>query len=209
MKTNNLIGLCVHTPTEEAFKQVCEIAMDCGFEIQSGLTLHRYGSYTCIRFAIDGGLYFASQQFYTDEGRTIFSVEDLEAIVVLDITAPKTDNISVSCERLPKASSEAPPMPTCKPSKKAPVVSDGGSSDYYEITITNKAGETLKCQMGDVIRAVVADNFNLGNILKACRRISEAMQGRGKAGTSINYDCNKIKYSSDEIAHFHGKKLDS
>jgi len=79
------------------------------------------------------------------------------------------------------------------------VVSDGGSSKYYEIIITNKAGESIKVEMGDIIRACVANDFDLGNIMKACRRISEAKQGRGKAGASVEYDANKIVYFANEV----------
>lgn len=87
--------------------------------------------------------------------------------------------------------------------KDVPVVSDGGSSDYYKLTIKNKAGEQIDCEMGDVIRAVVANDFDLGNILKATRRMSLAKQGKGKAGTTVTYDANKIKYFADEFAFWH------
>jgi len=85
------------------------------------------------------------------------------------------------------------------PSESNKVVSDGGSSKYYEIVITNKAGESIKVEMGDIIRACVANDFDLGNIMKACRRISEAKQGRGKAGASVEYDANKIVYFANEV----------
>ena len=86
--------------------------------------------------------------------------------------------------------------------KDVPVKSDGGSSDYYKLSITNKAGETFQCQMGDVIRAVVGNDFDLANILKACRRSYEASQGRGKEGATIEYDMNKVKYFADEFKHW-------
>lgn len=86
------------------------------------------------------------------------------------------------------------------PHSNAPIVSDGGSTDYYKLTITNKAGQDLACEMGDVIRAVVGNDFDLGNVLKACRRMYEASQGRGKKDVSIHYDANKIAYFSREFA---------
>ena len=79
-----------------------------------------------------------------------------------------------------------------------PVKSDGGSSAYYEITVTNKHGETFQCETGDIIRALVNNDFTLGNIVKACRRVSEAEQGRGKEGTSTSYDLNKIIYFAED-----------
>lgn len=86
-----------------------------------------------------------------------------------------------------------------------PVVSDGLSTSYYQLTITNKAGESINCEMGDVIRCTVGDNFSLGNVLKAARRMYEASQGRGKKDVSMDYDANKIAYFSREFADFYGE----
>ncbi|MCO7225286.1 hypothetical protein [Pleionea sp. CnH1-48] len=74
------------------------------------------------------------------------------------------------------------------------IKSSGGSSSYYDFTITNQKGESLDVTCNDVIRCMVNNDFDLGNIVKAARRISEARQGRGKAGVSIGYDANKIIY---------------
>ena len=104
---------------------------------------------------------------------------------------------------LPSLAKEAPPMPECKPPKTEPVISDGGSSSYYKLTITNKAGESIECVTGDVLRALVGNDYDLSNIVKACRRSYEASQGRGKAGATIQYDMNKVKYFADEYAHWH------
>lgn len=85
------------------------------------------------------------------------------------------------------------------PSEPQKFKSDGGSSDYYKITLTNKDGESIKVEMGDIIRQAFNNDFDLGNIVKACRRIAEAKQGRGKAGVDIAYDANKIIYFANEI----------
>lgn len=87
-----------------------------------------------------------------------------------------------------------------------PIVSDGGSSDYYKLTITNKAGETINCETGDILRALVGNDYDLSNIVKACRRMYEASQGRGKSGISIAYDANKVKYFADEFKHWNKEK---
>lgn len=88
----------------------------------------------------------------------------------------------------------------------APVVSDGGSSSYYQLTITNKQGDTINCEMGDVIRCVFGDNFSLGNIVKACRRVYLRMSGKGgKDGVSVEYDCKKIKWFAGEVAFWNGE----
>jgi hypothetical protein len=82
---------------------------------------------------------------------------------------------------------------------KTSIKSDGGSSSYYELTITNKAGESIKCETGDVIRALVGNDFDFGNCVKALRRMYLASLGMGKEGTNIPYDCNKIRYFISEI----------
>jgi hypothetical protein len=84
-----------------------------------------------------------------------------------------------------------------------PVVSDGSSSSYYTFTISNKAGESIVVETGDVIRCMVGDNFSLGNTVKACRRMWEESQGRGKAGGSLAYDANKNDYFSKEFAFWY------
>lgn len=88
--------------------------------------------------------------------------------------------------------------------KKSPtyttkVKSDGGSSSYYQLTITNKDRETIKCETGDVIRSLVGNDFDLGNCVKALRRIYLSSIGQGKEGTDLAYDCNKVRYFIDEV----------
>lgn len=87
-----------------------------------------------------------------------------------------------------------------KVDKAAPVKSDGGSSGYYKITIKNELGEEFHCETNDVLYAFVGGDFSLGNVIKAARRMYETSQGRGKDGTSIQYDANKIKYFADDFA---------
>lgn len=82
----------------------------------------------------------------------------------------------------------------------SPVKSDGGSSGYYKITIKNENGEEFHCETNDVLYALVGGDFDMANIIKACRRMYEASQGRGKQGTDIAYDVKKIKYFADDFA---------
>lgn len=83
-----------------------------------------------------------------------------------------------------------------------PIKSDGGSSDYYKLTITNKDGESIQCETGDVIRCMVGNDFTLGNIIKACRRMYQSSLGKGKDGVSIEYDSKKIQYFSDDFSRW-------
>lgn len=78
------------------------------------------------------------------------------------------------------------------------VVSDGGSSGYYQLTIVNrKTGESFNCEMGDVIASVYDNDFDMGNIAKAMRRIAQDRIGRGKAGNNAKYDAKKCVYFSE------------
>jgi len=83
-----------------------------------------------------------------------------------------------------------------------PIKSDGGSSSYYSFDITNKAGQTITVEVADVIRCMVGDNFALGNIVKATRRMYKTSQGSGKDGVSIEYDANKCGYFAQEFSQW-------
>lgn len=89
-----------------------------------------------------------------------------------------------------------------------PTKSDGGSSAYYELNLLIPAANVVKVdgqdlyrvkiETGDVIRGMVDNDFDLGNIIKACRRMHLAKKGMGKVGTTPEYDCKKIGYFRDE-----------
>lgn len=79
-----------------------------------------------------------------------------------------------------------------------PVKSDGLSTSYYDLVIRTKAG-TFNCKVGDVIDAMVGNDFDLGNAIKAIRRIYEHVQGRGKDGVDAEYDKNKVNYFVNEF----------
>lgn len=80
------------------------------------------------------------------------------------------------------------------------IKSDGGSSEYYQKEIVRlEDGEKFECKTGDIIRCLVNNDFDGGNILKAVDRIFQSVQGKGKEGTSIEYDCNKIIYFANII----------
>ncbi len=85
------------------------------------------------------------------------------------------------------------------------VKSDGGSSSYYQLRLLVQSSKikdleghdevkVVELETGDIIRALVDNDFDLGNIIKACRRIHQAKKGTGKSGTNVEYDCKKIDY---------------
>lgn len=79
------------------------------------------------------------------------------------------------------------------------VKSDGGSSDYYKIEIpkhiVKDLGDCYQIETGDVIRYAFDDNFAIGNIIKALKRLGK------KEGTCVEYDVNKIKYFLDDYVN--------
>ena len=78
-----------------------------------------------------------------------------------------------------------------------PIKSDGGSSEYYKLTVVRASdGAEFVCEVGDVIAALVGDNFQLGNVVKGARRMWCDAQGKGKDGIDMSYDRNKIHYFS-------------
>lgn len=82
--------------------------------------------------------------------------------------------------------------------------SDGGKTGYYDLVIKTKDGD-FRCVVGDVIRAMVGNDFDLGNAIKAIRRIYADSQGFGKEGIDMQYDANKINYFVKEFVEFNSK----
>lgn len=80
------------------------------------------------------------------------------------------------------------------------IKSDGGSSDYYKLEIVNrKTGETFSCEMGDIIYSVYGNDFDMGNIAKAMRRIHCDRNGVGKEGADSLYDAKKIAWFAETL----------
>lgn len=72
----------------------------------------------------------------------------------------------------------------------------GGSSSYYSVNITNPCTpdrEPYVAECQDIIEAL-GMTFGLGNVFKAVWRICATKQGRGKPGTSLLYDAEKIEF---------------
>lgn len=86
-----------------------------------------------------------------------------------------------------------------------PVKSDGGSSDYYKISVKTSHG-MANVEVNDVIYAMVGGDFDLANVLKACRRMYLASKGCGKEGVDIDYDVNKCKWFLDDFQMRFGKE---
>lgn len=92
-----------------------------------------------------------------------------------------------------------------------PIKSDGGSSSYYDLPVP----EWLLSELFDreiatngkpyikteeIIAAFFGNDFDLGNVVKCLVRV-KGLQDKtgGKAGNSVDYECNKMKYSVEKI----------
>ena len=82
-----------------------------------------------------------------------------------------------------------------------PIVSDGGSSDYYKLpnSLVGKALATSELQTEDIIEHVFDNDFDFGNIFKTLVRLHGLSKGKGKAGNTASYECNKMLYSVKKI----------
>ena len=80
------------------------------------------------------------------------------------------------------------------PTISKPIKSNGGSSSYYTLVINDKTVETE-----DVIRDVFANDFDFGNAFKSLVRAYGALNGAGKDGNTVEYEMNKLRYSSKKI----------
>lgn len=88
------------------------------------------------------------------------------------------------------------------------IKSTGGSSDYYIVMmptypdIPKYVGGVKKfayIEVEDIIEYVVGNDFDLGNIIKASRRIDQFRKGVGKAGTDELYDWKKIQHTATKM----------
>jgi len=93
---------------------------------------------------------------------------------------------------------EANPM-VKEETKMKPIKSNGGSSAYYTLVINDQTVETE-----DVIRDVFANDFDFGNAFKSLVRAYGALNGAGKDGNTVDYEMNKLRYSSKKIEKHNG-----
>lgn len=90
---------------------------------------------------------------------------------------------------------------------RKPIKSDGGSSSYYDIQIPDwlfdkiyerRYSENCYIKTEELIE-VMGDSFNQGTILKSLVRLNSLLNGVGKEGNSVDYECNKIIYYANRI----------
>lgn len=91
---------------------------------------------------------------------------------------------------------------------KGKIKSDGGSSAYYDLPLSDKLVELLLqrkeegrafIKTEELILEVFDNDFDAGNICKALIRAWQTTKGGGKEGNTLVYELNKIRYSLNKI----------
>lgn len=89
----------------------------------------------------------------------------------------------------------------------AAVVSDGGSSSYYQKEIPkhmlDRWNSTGLIEAKDVMRLFLNNDFNMSNVFKAHCRVIDLRNGRGKSGADEKYDLKKaVFFAEDELQNY-------
>lgn len=93
-------------------------------------------------------------------------------------------------------------------SKSGAVASDGGSSSYYDIGLPQWLVERIVERQKDgraylkteeLIEVAFGNDFDASNIAKSLVRAWGAFNGGGKKGNTVDYDLNKMVYSTEKL----------
>ena len=93
--------------------------------------------------------------------------------------------------------------------KKEPIESDGKSSSYYDLKLSQKTidfikeNDYVKTEM--LIYDVFNNDFDFSNAFKSLVRAWGTVNGAGKKGNSLDYELNKIEYSVNKIREYRGE----
>lgn len=80
--------------------------------------------------------------------------------------------------------------------------SNGGSSSYYDIYLPDWLIDLIverRYIKTEELIEVMGDSFNQGTILKSLVRLNSLLNGVGKAGNTVEYECNKVIYYANRI----------
>lgn len=92
--------------------------------------------------------------------------------------------------------------------KSKKIKSDGGSSSYYDLPISDKLlkainsrNEDGKCYVKteDLIDELFGNDFDFGTMFKSVVRGYLQTKGEGKAGNDLGYEMNKVVYYANKI----------
>jgi hypothetical protein len=93
-------------------------------------------------------------------------------------------------------------------SKSGAIASDGGSSTYYDIGLPQWLVERIVERQKDgraylkteeLIEVAFNNDFDASNITKSLVRAWGAFNGGGKKGNTVDYDLNKMVYSTEKL----------
>lgn len=89
------------------------------------------------------------------------------------------------------------------------IVSDGGSSSYYDKPLPQWLVDKILARTSDeigpyvkteeLIEVLFGNDFDFGTLFKSLIRAYGATQGTGKAGNNITYELNKVRYYANKI----------
>lgn len=89
-----------------------------------------------------------------------------------------------------------------------PIKSDGGSSTYYDIPIPKWLLERMAKRARDegyyikteeLIEIAFDNDFDFGTAFKSLIRARGITKGGGKAGNTLDYECNKVAYYNEKV----------
>ena len=96
--------------------------------------------------------------------------------------------------------------------RKAPIKSDGKSSSYYDINLSEKTkkfiAENGYVKTEHLIYDMFGNDFDFGNAFKSLVRAYGITQGSGKLGNTVEYEINKVIYSANKIEEYKGENLE-
>lgn len=115
----------------------------------------------------------------------------------------------VDCEEVPAPNEKLIDVINTDLKQQGPIKSDGGSSTYYDLPVSewllytlNERQKEGKCYIKteEIIADLLGDSFDYGNLFKSMIRCKGLQDGTGgKAGNSVEYECNKMIYSVNKI----------
>ena len=79
---------------------------------------------------------------------------------------------------------------------------DGKNGSYYDLVVpaTLNGGQVVVVvRTEDIIRHVLHNDFDGGNVFKGLVRLFRARAGNGKTGNTAKYEAEKIVYYADKL----------
>lgn len=93
--------------------------------------------------------------------------------------------------------------------KQEPIESDGKSSSYYDLKLSQKTIDFIKengyVKTEMLIYDVFDNDFDFSNAFKSLVRAWGTVNGAGKKGNNLYYELNKIDYSVNKIREYRGE----